>query len=79
MKNVLTSITSHLNRRIRCIIWKQWKRSRKRIESLIKLGCSKEQAKGIAYSRKSYWNSSLYISIFITIFLVYNFKYVKFK
>lgn len=66
MKSVLTLITSHLNRRIRCIIWKQWKRSKKRIESLVKLGCGKEQAKAIAYSRKSYWNSSLYISIFIT-------------
>ncbi len=66
MKKNMQEITSHLNRRIRCIIWKQWKTSKKRIESLIKLGCNKEQAKAIAYSRKSYWNSSLYISIFIT-------------
>ena len=66
MKGCLRDITSHLCRRIRCIIWKQWKTSRKRIESLIKLGCTKEQAKAITYSRKSYWNSSLYISIFIT-------------
>lgn len=66
MKINLRNITSHLNRRLRCIIWKQWKRSKKRIESLIKLGCNKEQAKAIAYSRKSYWNTSLYISIFIT-------------
>ena len=66
MKSWLKSITSHLCRRIRCIIWKQWKTSRKRIESLIKLGCTEEQAKAITYSRKSYWNNSLYISIFIT-------------
>ena len=66
MKVKLTEITSHLSRRIRCIIWKQWKCSKKRIESLIKLGCNKEQAKVIAYSRKSYWNTSMYISIFIT-------------
>lgn len=66
MKTHMKYITSHLNRRIRCIIWKQWKVSKKRIESLIKLGCDKEQAKAIAYSRKKYWNSSLYISIFIT-------------
>lgn len=66
MKINLRNITSHLNRRLRCIIWKQWKRSKKRIESLIKLGSNKEQAKAIAYSRKSYWNTSLYISIFIT-------------
>lgn len=66
MKVYMRDITSHLNRRIRCIIWKQWKVSKKRIESLVKLGCNKEQAKAIAYSRKSYWNTSMYISIFIT-------------
>ena len=66
MKINMRNTTSHLNRRIRCIIWKQWKTSKKRIESLIKLGCDKEQAKAIAYSRKGYWNSSLYINIFIT-------------
>lgn len=66
MKTYMQSITSHINRRIRCIIWKQWKVSKKRIESLVKLGCNKEQAKAIAYSRKSYWNTSMYISIFIT-------------
>ena len=66
MKTYMQSTTSHLNRRIRCIIWKQWKVSNKRIESLRKLGCDEEQAKAIAYSRKKYWNTSLYISIFIT-------------
>lgn len=66
MKTYMQSITSHLNRRIRCIIWKQWKVPKKRIERLRKLGCNEEQAKAIAYSRKKYWNSSVYISIFIT-------------
>ena len=66
MKKYMNNITSHLNRRIRCIIWKQWKVSKKRIEKLIKLGCDKEKAKALAYSRKKYWNTSLYISIFIT-------------
>ena len=66
MKTYMQNITSHLNRRIRCIVWKQWKVSKKRIESLRKLGCNEEQAKAIAYSRKKYWNTSLYMSIFIT-------------
>lgn len=66
MKGYMRSITSHINRRIRCIIWKQWKCSSKRIKSLMKLGCGEEKAKALAYSRKSYWNSSLYISIYIT-------------
>lgn len=66
MKSCMGSISEHLRRRIRCIIWKQWKRTRKRIVSLVKLGANIEQAKAIAFSRKSYWNTSMYISIFIT-------------
>ena len=66
MKTWMINISQHLNRRVRCIIWKQWKRSKRRIEKLVSLGCETKQAKAIAYSRKSYWNSSLYISIFVT-------------
>lgn len=66
MKTYMTSIGKHLRRRLRCIIWKQWKVSSKRISALVKLGASKEQAKAIAYSRKSYWNTSMFISIYIT-------------
>lgn len=66
MKLVMTSIGQHLRRRIRCIIWKQWKVPKKRIWALQKLGADIEQAKAIVYSRKSYWNSSLFISIYIT-------------
>lgn len=50
MKVYMSSITSHLNRRLRCIIWKQWKTLDKRIKSLIKLGCDIEQAKAITFS-----------------------------
>lgn len=66
MKGNLRNITSHLSRRIRCIIWKQWKVSKKRITALVKLGANIEQAKAIAFSRKSYWNTSMFISIYIT-------------
>lgn len=66
MKTHLTSISEHLRRRIRCIIWKQWKVPRKQIIALAKLGADIEQAKAIAYSRKSYWNTSKFISIYIT-------------
>ena len=66
MKRNLTNITSHLNRRLRCIIWKQWKTCKKRILALVKLGANIEQAKAITFSRKSYWNTSLFISIYIT-------------
>ena len=59
MKRNLTDITSHLNRRIRCIIWKQWKTCKHRHECLLKLGISKEKAKRTAYSRASYWHNSM--------------------
>ncbi len=66
MKTYLMQISKHLRRRIRSIIWKQWKVPKKRIWGLQKLGADIGQAKAIAYSRKSYWNSSLFISIYIT-------------
>ena len=66
MKTCMASISEHLRRRIRCIIWKQWKVPSKRIAALMKLGADIEQAKVIAFSRKSYWNSSQFISIYIT-------------
>ena len=59
MKRNLTGITSHLNRRIRCIVWKQWKNCKHRHECLLKLGISKEKAKRTAYSRASYWHNSM--------------------
>lgn len=58
MKSNLTDITSHLNRRIRCIIWKQWKIPKHRIICLMKLGIDKNMAKACAYARKSYWATS---------------------
>ena len=56
MKVNITRITEHLNRRIRCVIWKQWKTWRHRFECLVKLGISKQKASMLVMSRKSYWN-----------------------
>jgi len=47
-----------LRRRIRMCYWKQWRRCRKRVKELLKLGCSKRQAIFTALSRKSYWHLS---------------------
>lgn len=47
-----------LRRRIRMCYWKQWRRCRKRVRELLKLGCSKRQAIMTALSRKSYWHLS---------------------
>ncbi len=59
MKNQLSNITSHLNRRIRCIIWKQWKTPKHRIKCLIQLGLDKNMARACSYARKSYWSTSM--------------------
>lgn len=58
MKMKLKDITAHLNHRIRCIIWKQWKVPKHRMECLIKLGIDKNTAKACSYARKSYWATS---------------------
>ena len=58
MKWIMRDITSHLNRRIRCLLWKQWKTCKGRTRRLIRLGINKEKAKRLAYSRKGYWHNS---------------------
>ena len=66
MKTYMTAISEHLRRRLRCIIWKQWKVASKRIPSLVKLGANIDQARALAYTRKSYWNTSMFLNIYIT-------------
>lgn len=48
----MAKIDGMLRSRIRVIIWKQWKVPRKQIKSLIQLGISEEEAKGLAFCRK---------------------------
>ena len=45
-------------RRLRMCYWKQWRRCRKRVGELLKLGVSERQAVLTALSRKSYWHLS---------------------
>ena len=54
MKTVLGRIDEKLRSRLRVIIWKHWKSSKKRITSLVKLGIPKEEAKGLTFCRKGY-------------------------
>mgnify|MGYP005786110691 FL=1 len=63
MKTAMNRITQHLNRKIRCIIWKQWKTCKHRMKCLQVLGVDKDNTKEGAYSRKSYWRSSKSIII----------------
>lgn len=67
MKTYLTNITRHLNRRIRCIIWKQWKTCNHRYNCLLKLGIPKDKARCTAYSRASYWHNSKSIILHVAI------------
>ncbi len=47
-----------IRRRLRMCYWKQWRRPRKRIRELIKLGVNKREAIFLGLSRKSYWRLS---------------------
>ena len=54
MKNKITEIDEHLRTRIRVIIWKQWKKPKRRIKALMQLGVEAQLAKTISYTRKGY-------------------------
>lgn len=43
-----------LRNAIRVVIWKQWKKTTKQIQSLVKLGIDVEEAKGLTYCRRGY-------------------------
>lgn len=54
MRGRLEKFGAWLRNAVRVIIWKQWKVYAKQIKSLVILGISKEEAKGLAYCRKGY-------------------------
>ena len=58
MKGLLLRIDEWYRRRIRMVIWKQWKRIRTRLKNLIKLGVKKSKAREWANTRKSYWHTA---------------------
>ena len=47
-----------IRRRLRMCYWKQWRKPRRRIRALIKLGVNKRDAIRLGISRKSYWRLS---------------------
>ena len=68
MQSLLLRIDEWYRRRIRMVIWKQWKRIRTKMANLIKLGVKKSKAWEWANTRKSYWRtaSSFILSSTIT-------------
>lgn len=55
MKQLLLQVDEWYRRRLRMVIWKQWKRIRTRLRNLIKLGIAKYKAWEYANTRKGYW------------------------
>ena len=58
MKQLLIEIDSWYRRRLRLVIWKQWKRVKTRFRNLMKLGISRLQSRLFSNTRKSYWRTS---------------------
>jgi RNA-directed DNA polymerase len=58
MKKLLVSVDEWYRRRLRMVIWKQWKRVRTRGHYLMKLGIVKHQAWEFANTRKGYWHTA---------------------
>lgn len=58
MQKLLLGIDEWFRRRIRMVIWKQWKRIGTKLANLIKLGVSKSKAWEWANTRKAYWHTA---------------------
>ena len=58
MQELLLRIDEWFRRRIRMVIWKQWKRIRTKLANLIKLGVSKSKAWEWANTRKAFWHTA---------------------
>ena len=54
--NDAVELDHRLRRRIRMCYWKQWRRTRKRVGELMKLGVGERPAVTAGLSRKSYWH-----------------------
>ena len=58
IKNLLLQVDEWYRRRLRMVIWKQWKRIRTRLRNLIKLGLDKNKAWEFANTRKGIWRTA---------------------
>jgi group II intron reverse transcriptase/maturase len=58
MRTLMEKTDEWYRRRLRMVIWKQWKRIRTRMRNLIKLGINKYKAWEFANTRKSYWHTA---------------------
>lgn len=56
MQRMLEKTDAWYRRRLRMVIWKQWKRIKTKVANLIKLGINKYKAYEWANTRKGYWH-----------------------
>lgn len=56
MKKLMIETDEWYRRRLRMVLWKQWKRVRTRLANLTKLGIAKSKAWEYANTRKGYWH-----------------------
>ncbi|MBS3903109.1 MAG: hypothetical protein KGZ30_01900 [Anaplasmataceae bacterium] len=52
---IFESLDGWIRRKVRDILWRQWKKARTRYKRLIALGLKENTAKKAAYSRKEPW------------------------
>ncbi len=58
MKSLLLQIDAWYRRRLRMIIWKQWKRIRTKFTNLVKLGVKKPKSWEWSNTSKCYWDTA---------------------
>jgi len=57
-KMVFEELDQWIRRKLRCILWQQWKRPRTRFRYLVKLGLDEERArKSVGNGRGAWWNA----------------------
>ena len=67
MHKILLGVDEWYRRRLRMVIWKQWKRVRTRHRNLIKLGINKYKAWEWANTRKGYWHTANCFILSVTV------------
>ena len=58
IKSLLVRLDEWLRRRIRMVVWKQWKKTKTKFTNLSKLGIDKAKAWEWANTRKGYWHTA---------------------
>jgi len=57
-KLVLKYLDCWIRRKLRCVVWRQWKRPYKRAENLMCVGLPEERCFRLAFSQRGHWSKS---------------------